>query len=286
MQALSIRNLSGLSVAVLTNTFNQAFSDYLVPVQLTTVQMQLKMQQEQIDPAWSAGAFHGDELVALILHGYRANEGRKLLYNAGTGVVPGWRGRGLTHALYQWFLPQAKSAGIARISLEAICTNERAIHVYEKIGFRRQRHFNLWKGAIPEAYCKQPLVFDTPLAMEWIQVMPWWTAAPCWSASPEAVDALGADVLKLIARIGHEVAGYCAVARHSGRLLQLCVAPPYRKQGIGSALLAEACKRLMREELLALNVDKSDTATNRFFENRHWQRMLQQYEMSLTLQDC
>lgn len=283
MEKLSIQTLTGVPLETITNTFNLAFSDYMVPVQLTPAQMQLKMQQEQIDLDWSAAVFHGTELVALILHGYRNINGAKLLYNAGTGVVPACRGQQYTQSMYRWLADRAAAAGIQSISLEVIAGNDKAIHVYDKIGFKRQRHFNIWKGKAPGVYGKQEIAFELRNQMEWNVVTPWWEAAPCWSASPEAVDALGPAVLTITANLGNCLVGYCSVVKHNGRLLQLSVSPSYRNKGIGSALLAEACKRVIKNELLALNVDKRDTISNRFFENLHWQKVLQQYEMTVSL---
>lgn len=284
MEAIAIRRLAGVSLQELTAAFNQAFSDYLVRVQLTEEQMQMKMQQEHVDLHWSVGAFADGRLVGLILHGYGIMQEAGCLYNAGTGVTPAYRGRQLTASMYRWLLPKAKVAGIRRVVLEAITANEKAIQVYQKIGFRRSRLFNLWKGNIPGSFCKQPLRFIANSSIAWQQVQSWWNAMPCWSAAPASIDASANHVLILQAVLNGQFVGYCCALRHNGRVLQLAVDPAFRNKGIGTAILAEAFRMLGKKEMMVLNADNADKLTNRFFEELHWQKSLQQYEMELTLQ--
>jgi ribosomal protein S18 acetylase RimI-like enzyme len=269
----------------IANTINQAFADYLIPMQVTVAQLELKMKQEQIDLAWSAGAFNDDELVGFILHGYRDSGGKRLLYNAGTAVVPEWRGLQLTERMYRWVTDRATPAGVHAISLEVISGNDKAIHVYEKIGFRKSRHLVSWKGSAPEVFCKQPLVIEPYCSdLPWHEWQGWWKADPCWSAAPLAVEALGDGAVTLVARLQQKVVGYCSVVQHNARLLQLSVAPGYRKRGIGTALLSAAFEQLKCQGMLALNVDRGDMVTNRFFDELHWKQVVQQFEMTVSLQ--
>lgn len=283
-EEVSIRSLSGVSLDVITNAFNQAFADYLVPMHITVAQLQLKMKQEQIDLEWSAGAFAGDELIGFVLHGNRNSSGNKLLYNAGTGVMPAWRGRQLTERMYGWVTHRAVAAGFHSISLEVITGNEKALHIYANIGFRKQRTFNIWKGKTPEASCKKPLQFDLASTLPRAAVQQWWRVQPCWSAAPASIEALQDQVWILTAQLANQLVGYCCLAAYNGRLLQLAVAPAHRKKGIASALLAEASRRWNKTEWMVLNVDAADQQVNSFFANMHWQLLLQQYEMTLSLQ--
>ncbi len=54
----------------------------------------------------------------------------------GIAISPEWRGQGVGTALMQALIDFARQGGVLkRLELEVISTNERAIHVYRKLGF-------------------------------------------------------------------------------------------------------------------------------------------------------
>jgi putative acetyltransferase len=56
----------------------------------------------------------------------------------GMGVLPEYRGRGIGRRLIDACIAKAWQSGITRIELEARADNERAIHLYERIGFSKE----------------------------------------------------------------------------------------------------------------------------------------------------
>lgn len=141
---MKISNLKNCSIAEILTAFNLSFSDYIIPLQLTEQQLKDKILAEDIDLEWSFGAFEENKLVGLILHGFRNNK----LYNAGTGVLPEYRGNKITQKLYDCVLEKAKSENITTIQLEVITENEIAIKTYENIGFEIIRTLNCYKGTL------------------------------------------------------------------------------------------------------------------------------------------
>lgn len=284
MEQVIIKSLEQVSVRNITDAFNHAFSDYMVPVNLAEAHMQLKMRQEQIDPQWSMGAFDGDRLVGLVLHGLRRRDGVLHLYNGGTGVCPGYRGRKLTQSMYAWLLPKAVTHGVGTITLEAITTNSKALHVYDEIGFKKTRHYLLWKGSAPV----MPGVKGLRMLVDPPQLSfpdpAWFDQPPYWSADAEAMAAIRNEVLGMVALMDDQPAGYLYMLRHNARLLQLAVRPPYRRLGMATAMLARAFEELGLTDSLALNVDINNVSANAFFEGLGWKQVLEQYEMRLTLQ--
>ena len=283
MSAIEFRPLAGVAIAHIAETFNAAFADYVVKLQLTPEQLQYKMQQEDIALDCSVGAFVNRQLAGFILHGLRNEDGRQLYYNAGTGVIPTHRGHGLTAGMYAWWRQHTAAPAPAQLSLEVITTNTKAEHIYSSIGFRRQRTFNIWKGKAPAACCKKPLQFQQVAVLPWAEVQSWWRVMPAWSATPASIAALKDQAWILTAQLGHQLVGYCCIGAHNERILQLAVAPAHRKKGIASALLAETSRRWQKDEWMVLNADAGDEQLNRFFANMHWQLVLQQYEMTLSL---
>ncbi len=56
----------------------------------------------------------------------------------GMGVLPGYRGLGIGRRLLQACINKATGKGITRIELEARADNERAIRLYESMGFKHE----------------------------------------------------------------------------------------------------------------------------------------------------
>ena len=58
--------------------------------------------------------------------------------HVGMGLLPTHRGRGLGRQLLSTCLDKARSNGITRVELEVRADNERAIKLYERMGFSRE----------------------------------------------------------------------------------------------------------------------------------------------------
>lgn len=58
--------------------------------------------------------------------------------SVGMGVLPAYRGQGIGRQLLSACLAKAKANGITRVELEARADNERAIKLYERMGFQRE----------------------------------------------------------------------------------------------------------------------------------------------------
>ena len=56
----------------------------------------------------------------------------------GMGIIPAYRGRGLGRRLIETTLHAARDAGIERVELSVHADNDRAIALYEKVGFVRE----------------------------------------------------------------------------------------------------------------------------------------------------
>lgn len=58
--------------------------------------------------------------------------------NLGMGIIPAYRGRGIGRKLIETTLRAAFDAGIERVELSVHADNDRAIALYEKVGFVRE----------------------------------------------------------------------------------------------------------------------------------------------------
>lgn len=275
---MTIKPLSGVGTEQLATVFNLAFSDYFIPLKLDAEQLQAKMIAESIDPDLSAGAFEDDQPVAFILHG---NDGTTA-YNAGTGVIPAFRGRRLTQKLYDFLLPKLAAQGFEKVILEVISQNRAAIRVYEKTGFNITRTLGCYRGSIDVAPGK--VLWEIrgidPGHRTLLASMRDW--APAWQNSDTAIKNMGNRVLTVGAYENGALLGYVTWNPQTGRIHQFAVAPAARKQKIASSLFAQLARQWDRD-FTAINVDESSEATTAFLQQAGLSKFLEQFEMEYSI---
>ena len=90
---------------------------------------------------------HG-KLVGFIINGIDRLNGELVAFNTGTGVIKEYRGNQIVDKLYSFAIPELKINGINKCSLEVIQKNDKAIRVYERIGFKKSRALKCFKGEL------------------------------------------------------------------------------------------------------------------------------------------
>ncbi|NIG53222.1 GNAT family N-acetyltransferase [Chitinophaga sp. Cy-1792] len=266
------------STEKITDTFNLAFSDYLVPLHLTPSMLEEKMAAENLQRNFSIGAFNGSELCGFILHGTDSLENPLILYNGGTGVIPAYRGQRLVQQMYESFIPIYQQEGILQIILEVISTNQKAINAYKGSGFTQTRLLHSYKGDVQITRSLPEIEIVHNPSPDWLMLAGFMDMEPAWSNRPQCIKR-EASVITWEARKDGKVVGYLAINKNSRRIRNISVAPDYRRQGIGSALLKHATEALSSTAITALNVDDDFPEISLFFENAGMVNWLSQYEM-------
>lgn len=135
MQQEQMKSMAECSVNVLTELWNRGFQQDYSDTKHTPAQQLQRMGRYRIDPGLSVVAYIGEEPAGFVWIGWREAHGRKLAWNGGTGVIPAFRGRGLSKRMLAEAIRRVGEAGAESLSLEAMTNNEPAVRAYRSCGF-------------------------------------------------------------------------------------------------------------------------------------------------------
>jgi len=269
----------------LYETFTAAFSDYVFPFALTETQFRNHIALNGVDLDQTIGCFDNGKLVGFSLNGFGLWDGKETVYDAGTGVVPGYRRQGISDAMFEMMIPVFQENGIEQCLLEVIKGNDAALDLYKKLGFVTTRELGLLQcdGGIKSAYEPPPNVEIREIAEpDWAQLSTFWDGTPSWQNS---IDAVGrSSAMKKIAGAFTDgrCVGYVVYSSQFGRIAQMAVSFNYRNRGIGTMLLQKVqCDTAQGYSLQIINIDKDLSAAVSFFAERGFYERLSQYEMLL-----
>jgi ribosomal protein S18 acetylase RimI-like enzyme len=270
----------------LYDAFIEAFSDYVFPFALTETQFRNHIVFNGVDLSRTIGCIDNGRLVGFSLNGFGNWNGVPTAYDAGTGVVPAYRRRGISEAMFEKMLPVFKADGIKQFLLEVVTSNEPAFRLYEKLGFKTVRTLALLQ-------CDTSVTANQPsgdieireiVEPDWQLLAKLWDGQPSWQNSIDAVIRSRPVKRILGAFNGDGCVGYIVFSSFSGRIAQLAVDRDQRHHGVGAALV-----RAMQAEtaegfaLQVINIDKDNKPAMEFFKDLGFYERLSQYEMVLPM---
>lgn len=277
---MQIRNLSTQDNPDLVQAINGAFADYIVPFQLNAAQLQFKMATENIVPEWSVGVFEGEQLIAFIMHGVRTTAGKTVVYNAGTGVLPAYRGTGLVGKMYEYMQPFFEENNVQQLVLEVIEGNQSAIRAYEKNGFTIQRKLLCFDGELKVQSTSATASVRTLTEFPWEAFQAFWDIAPSWQSAIESMKV--AQPAAVGAFIAAELVGYALFNPVNKRIYQIAVAPRHRRKGIATQLLAAVQQQLPDTKVQLNNMDEAAENLKLLLEKHGLTNDINQFEMRKT----
>lgn len=265
---LDIRPLIGISFDTLADAFNDAFSDYAVPMKMTGEQLAQMQLRRGYDAGASLGAFDGDRIVGFVLTGIDGDRA----YNSGTGVSVSRRREGIARQLMERAIELLRDRGITSYVLEVIESNERAAALYRAAGFEERRRFQCW------TYDAAQRVKAKELANASLEeIASHGDIEPAWQNSLASIRR---------AREPHVVLGdergAIVFFPQSGDLPLLAVRRDARRQGLATQLLAAAGSRAAKP-LRILNLDDRDTGIAAFLAAAGAKPLVRQIEMIFDL---
>jgi ribosomal protein S18 acetylase RimI-like enzyme len=277
---MEFNTLKGIETKDILHVFNESFSDYFIPFQLTEEQLDSKMLADKVNLNLSVGVFENGNLIAFILHGFDKINSEKIIYNAGTGVIPKKRGSGFTKQMYHFILPVLKEKGINKLFLEVIAENIQAVKSYEKSGYKIERELSCYKGEISISNINNNLEINKLQDYNWNLMQSFWDISPTWQNSNNVVNELRNTNISLGAYIKNQLVGYIIYNPNNKRLQQIAINKNFRQRKIASTLMWKLIEKY-GNTFSIINVDKSSKSVNTFLTKIGFEKNLEQLEMKL-----
>ena len=278
---MQIRKLTQQDIPDLLNVINGAFADYIVPYQLNTEQLKFKMASENILLEWSVGVFEAEKPVAFIMHGVRIADGKTVVYNAGTGVVPEYRGQGLVGKMYDYIQPFFEENKVNQLVLEVLECNQSAIRAYEKNGFAIRRKLLCFGGELKPTSHSNTATIKPLQDFIWEDFRSFWDISPSWQSAIPSMDITKPNAFG--AFIDAELVGYVLFNPANKRIYQIAVAPKHRRKSIGTQLLTAVQLQMSGEEVKLNNMDEEAENLKLFLEKQGLSNHISQFEMLKSL---
>lgn len=144
---MEIRSLADTNLSDIVACLLEAFEGYFVKMPESIDYWEERFRGARVEYELSFGMFDQDRLVAFIMNGIDTQEGELTAFNTGTGVIPSYRSQQAVDKMYAHAFPLLRERGVQNCRLEVIQANDRAIRVYERIGFHKIKSLLSFRGA-------------------------------------------------------------------------------------------------------------------------------------------
>lgn len=267
-------------------TLVEAFADYHLDMSYMTCERSwLRNLKSGVHYDCSVGAYCGDKMVGLTFVGLDEWQGEKAAFDAGTGIIPGFRGKGIAKAMFEFILPRLRERGVSRFLLEVLQPNTAAIRAYTKSGFNITREFACYDLLPASFVANKPVcdvfevrIIDRPTVQEFKTLVDW---EPSWENSFSGMDRIQDELIRLGAFKGQQCVGILVFYPLLHWIMSLVVARDFRHQGVASSLLKALIADLPEniDKVKIPNIDLSDKTMLAFFEKAGAKHEIDQFEM-------
>ncbi len=133
--SIELKPATAFTLAELTETYNQARMDYIVPMPMNVARMREYIHKYDVQLEHSVVAVVGEHRVGIAMLGVRPRRA----WITRLGVIPVARRHGAGRQMMTYLLARARDVGAAYVVLEVIKNNEPAHRLFRKLGFRETR---------------------------------------------------------------------------------------------------------------------------------------------------
>ncbi len=263
-----------------------AFADYAVPLKMRVDQFENHFAQNAIDINFCVGAFEQEKMVGYTLNGFGRWHDKETAYDAGTGVLPEYRNKGIAKAIFKFLLPELRKLKIEQMLLEVMSDNEKAIRLYQKLGFEVSRNLRYFEQTdLIEVKCQDKNIEIKQIEkIEWKNIKSFCDGYTSWQFSDEAIERKTAPTDFFAAFHGDQCIGYSILFPSSGLIVQIAVDKKYRNRSVGSMLLAKMQMNNKNKKVLRMsNIDDALESLIKFAEKMKFKPIISQIEMILEL---
>jgi ribosomal protein S18 acetylase RimI-like enzyme len=273
------RLLSESDLLSLYECFLAAFSDYQVDMRMTQQQFEQRLVRDGVRLEISAGAFDGSRMIGFYMNATGKWLGQPTTYDAGTGVVPAYRRQGVGTELFEFMAPRLKDASFIHYLLEVLSNNASAVSLYRRLGFIETRRLAVFRRREPLPFTEDGSIRHVG-EPDWKLFKSFWDGYPAWQNSIDAAERIAAERIIVGAYVDERCVGYGIAFKPAMSLMQLAVAPAFRRRGIGSRILSALQHEVSATDGLKVNnIDQELKGMLAFFEANGFKMVLEQEEM-------
>ena len=269
-------------------TFTLAFADYHLDMSSVSERIfTIRGVKNGVRYDCSVGVFDESRLIGVTLVGIDDWLGQPAAFDAGTGIIPDYRGRGIARKMFDFALPKLRDYGVKKFLLEVLQVNEPAIKVYKAVGFSITRELDCFELKLDEfklgmetsgVFELKPIDKATALSLrDHLDWQPSWeNRYAAFKIIPDALTMLGAFH-------SDRCVGTLVYSPLLNWIVNLVVDRDYRRRGVAANLLNEFVTRWRSDQdtIRLNNIDHSDTAMIRLLEKVGFHMFTSQYEMEL-----
>lgn len=255
------------SIVQLSEMMNACFQQYVVPLSVTPDYFAARFGSEGLNFTASAVWMQGDSPVALALVTTRSHSARIAAF----ALHPDYRGKGLAKPMMAALLSRLAEQHPVQIALEVIAENHAAVALYRTLGFEtRQTLLGFTGQASPDGPTSALPTAPTDALLRALWRAP--QEETPWLLDPLSFPALPCQV------VHHNQQAWAVIDWLTGspQLRYLFVAPEWRHQGLGRALLAKINAQYPG---IRTPVSVPERFAPLFIQAGYQQVALQQYEM-------
>ena len=288
---ITLQHLSESDIPALHQAFLEAFSDYVQDAShVTETYIRNRSTLNGVVYENSVGIFDHDKLVGFILVALDDFCGEHAAYDGLTGIIKPYREQGLAKAMFDFVLPGLHSRGARSFYLEVIKSNQPAIRAYEKSGFKITRELDAYEIHFEDIQAKE-------LPGSGIEIRPvpkcvlmnvdeFFDWQPSWGNTIASIQRIPDEVIILGAHVQTELVGFLVYYPLLRWILNLAVHRSYRRQKIGTALIAKLKDVIGPQDppIKIINIEHADKSMIEFLNTVGKMHDIGQYEMKLDLQ--
>ena len=291
MQIISADNVPlGDILASMTD----AYSDYLVPMQMDLKAFEKMLGMRGFDPSLSMLAVTEDasgvkDIASFWLSAIEPEARPGIVYTITVGTRIAHRRKGLAQQLYKRIAPRAQEVQLDFCLLEVIDGNDKAVELYEGLGFERQMRVKCFKGAAPVHTSMNAPVLEG-VRFQTVGVKECHAAGsrfrewqPTWQHDTPAMAYISDDIRCAIAVANGLPIAFGMVDLVSGAVTQIAVDPKWRRKGIAKAMMTYWAQKFELSTMSAANIPDTDKGTCGLYRALGWENHVNQFVMQAKL---